>query len=123
MTLAFWCVLVAALLPYVPVSLAARLLDPHLPRKGVANLEGLPARAYGAHLNAFEAFPPFAAAVIISHIVQGASGLVNGLAVLFIVARLAHMGFYLADRQPLRTSSFLVGLIIVIVIFVQTAFH
>jgi uncharacterized MAPEG superfamily protein len=48
---------------------------------------------------------------------------VNGIAVLFIVARLAHMGFYLADRQPLRSASFFVGLILVIVIFVQTAFH
>jgi uncharacterized MAPEG superfamily protein len=123
MTIAFWCVLVAALLPYVPVSLASRFLDPKTPRKGVANLEGLPARAYAAHLNAFEAFPPFAAAVIISHVVEGASGLVNGLAVLFIVARLAHMGFYLSDRQPLRSASFTVGLIVVIVIFVQTAFH
>jgi uncharacterized MAPEG superfamily protein len=123
MTLAFWCVLVAALLPYVPVSLAARLLDPKLPRKGVASLEGLPARAYAAHLNAFEAFPPFAAAVIISHIVESASATVNWLAILFIVARLAHMGFYLADRQPLRSASFFVGLIVVIVIFIQTAFH
>ena len=123
MTLAFWCVLVAALLPYVPFSIAARPLDPKLPPKGAPNLEGMAARAYGAHFNAFEAFPPFAAAVIISHIVEGASGLVNGLAALFIVARLAHMGFYLADRQPLRSASFLVGLAIVIVIFVQTAFH
>jgi uncharacterized MAPEG superfamily protein len=123
MTLAFWCVLVAALLPYVPANLAARGLDPKLPRKGVANLDGLPARAYFAHLNAFEAFPPFAAAVIISHIVEGASTTVNWLAVLFIVARLAHMGFYLSDRQPLRSASFFVGLFIVIAIFVQTAFH
>ena len=46
-----------------------------------------------------------------------------GIPVLFIVARLAHMGFYLSDRQPLRSASFFVGLIIVIAIFVQTAFH
>jgi uncharacterized MAPEG superfamily protein len=70
MTFAFWCVLVAALLPYVPFSIAARPLDPNLPRKGAPNLEGMAARAYGAHFNAFEAFPPFAAAVIISHIVK-----------------------------------------------------
>jgi uncharacterized MAPEG superfamily protein len=91
MTIAFWCVFVAVLLPYVPLGLSARLLDPKLPRKNVPKLEGLPARAYGAHLNAFEAFPPFAAAVIISHIVEGASATVNWLAVLFIVARLGHV--------------------------------
>jgi uncharacterized MAPEG superfamily protein len=123
MTLAFWCVLIAALLPYVPFGLTARLLNPKAPRQGVTQLEGTPARAYGAHLNAFEAFPPFAAAVIISHIVEGASATVNWLAVLFIVARLGHIGFYLADRQPLHSGSFFVGLIVVIVIFVQTAFH
>ena len=123
MTVAFWCVFVAALLPYVPVGLSQRFLDPRMPRKGVPNLEGTAARAYGAHLNAFEAFPPFAAAVIISHVVHGPSALVDWLAVLFIVARLAHMGFYLADRQPPRTASFFLGLIVVIVIFVQAAFH
>jgi uncharacterized MAPEG superfamily protein len=123
MTIAFWCVLVAALLPYIAASFAARLLDPKLPRKNVANLQGLPARAHGAHLNAFEAFPPFAAAVIISYVVEGASATVNVLALLFIVARLAHMAFYLADRQPLRSGAFFVGLLIVIAIFIQTAFH
>ena len=122
MTIAFWCVFVAALLPYVAFGFV-RGADPKNPRTSVKNFEGQSARAHAAHLNAFEAFPPFAAAVIISHVVEGASATVNWLAVLFIVARLAHMGFYLADRQPLRSASFFVGLIIVIVIFVQTAFH
>jgi uncharacterized MAPEG superfamily protein len=123
MTLAFWCVFITAILPYVPLGLATRFLDPKTPRKGVANLEGLPARAHGAHLNAFEAFPPFAAAVIISHIVEGASSLVNVLAVLFILARIGHMGFYLADRQPLRSGSFFAGAIVIVIIFIQNAFH
>jgi len=123
MTFAFWCVFVAALLPYVPLGLATRFLDPKTPRKNLPNLEGLPAQAYGAHLNAFEAFAPFAAAVIISHIVEGESATVNGLAALFIVARLAHLAFYLIDRQPLRTTAFFVGLVTVIAIFVQNAFH
>jgi uncharacterized MAPEG superfamily protein len=123
MTLAFWCVLVAALLPYVPFGLAARFLDSKTPRMGAPKLEGLPARAYGAHLNAFEAFAPFAAAVIIAHIVEGPSAAVNWLAVLFIVARAAHLAFYLMDRPPLRSSAFFVGLVIIIAIFVQTAFY
>lgn len=122
MTFAFWCVLVAALLPYVPLGLATRFLDPETPRKNVPNLEGLPAHAYGAHLNAVEAFAPFAAAVIISHIVEGASATVNGLAALFILARLAHLAFYVTDRQLLRTTAFFVGLVTVIAIFVQNAF-
>jgi uncharacterized MAPEG superfamily protein len=123
MTIAFWCVFVAALLPYVPFGLAAGRLDPKTPRIGAAELEGVAARAYGAHLNAFENFPPFAAAVIISHVVEGASATVNGLAVLFVFARLAHIGFYLADRAPFRSSAFLAGVIATVIIFVHPAFH
>ncbi|MGO9742702.1 MAG: MAPEG family protein [Roseiarcus sp.] len=123
MTLAFWCVLIAAILPHVPFGLAAGKLDRHTPRLSTPKLEGLAARAYGAHLNAFEAFPPFAAAVIIAHLVEGPNSTINILAALFIVARVAHLAFYLADRQPLRTTAFFAGFVITIAIFLQSAFH
>ena len=123
MTLAFWCILVAALLPYVPFGLVSSKLDPRAPRVGAASIEGLPGRAYGAHLNAFEAFPFFAAAVIVSHIVEGPNALVGWLAVAFILVRLAHMGFYLSDRAPLRSACFFLGAIIDVIIFVHPAFH
>ena len=123
MTVAFWCVLVAALLPYVPFGLASSKLNPHAPRVGAQALEGLAARAYGAHCNGFEAFPFFAAAVIVSHVVEGASATVGWLAVAFIVARLAHMAFYMMDRPPLRSTCFFIGLALTIVIFVHPAFH
>jgi uncharacterized MAPEG superfamily protein len=123
MTLAFWCVLVAAVLPYVPFGFVSSKLNPHAPRLGATELEGLPARAYGAHLNSFEAFPFFAAAVIVSHIVEGPSATVGALAVAFIVVRLAHMAFYLADRQPLRSACFFLGAAISVVIFVHPAFR
>jgi len=123
MTVAFWCILVAALLPYVPFALVGSKLNPHTPRLSAPLLEGTPARAYGAHLNSFEAFPFFAAAVIVSHIVEGPSATVGWLAVLFVLVRLAHMAFYLSDRQPLRTTFFTVGLVISVVIFVHPAFH
>jgi len=121
MTIAFWCVLVAALLPYVPFGLV-KGLDPKAPRVAVKDLTGLPARAHGAHLNAFEAFPAFAAAVIISHLSLGANLGTNVLALLFLVARAAHMGFYLADMAPLRSAAFGVGLLIVVAMFVHAAF-
>lgn len=122
MTVAFWCVFVAVLLPYVPFGLV-RGLNPKSPRAGVSSLEGISARAHGAHLNAFEAFAPFAAAVIIAHIVEGSSSTTNVLALLFIVARLGHMGFYLADVAPARSACWFAGLILIIAIFVVTAFH
>ncbi len=120
MTIAFWCVLVAALLPYVPFGLV-KGLDPKNPRARVKELTGISARAHGAHLNAFEAFPPFAAAVIISHLSLGANGWSNILALLFLVARFAHMGCYLADLAPPRSAAFFAGLIIVIVMFIHAA--
>ncbi|MFZ1962803.1 MAG: MAPEG family protein [Roseiarcus sp.] len=123
MTVAFWCVLVAALLPYIPFGLASKKLNPHAPRIGAQALEGLAARGYGAHLNGFEAFPFFAAAVIVSHLAEGANATVGWLAVAFVVARLAHMAAYLMDRPPVRTTFFFVGLALTIVIFVHPAFH
>ncbi len=123
MTLALWCILAAALLPYVPFGLAGAKLNPRTPRLSAPTLDGLSARAYGAHLNSFEAFPFFAAAVIVSHMVEGPSATVGVLAVAFVVARLAHMAFYLSDRQPLRTTFFLAAMIISTVIFIHPAFH
>lgn len=123
MTIAFWCVLVAALLPYVPFALVSKKVDMRAPRRGEQTLEGLALRAYGAHLNAFETFPPFAAAVIVAHVVEGANATVNWLAIAYIVARLAHMGCYLADKQPPRSAAFTIGLILMIAIFVHPAFH
>jgi uncharacterized MAPEG superfamily protein len=120
MTIAFWCVLIAAILPYAPFGMV-KGLDPKNPRSDVKALTGISARAYSAHLNAFEAFPPFAAAVIISHLSLGANTLTNILALLFLVARFAHMGFYLADMQPPRSGAFFAGAVIVVIIFLHAA--
>ena len=81
--------------------LRARLdqVNPHAPRSARPPCRS-PARGYGAHLNGFEAFPFFAAAVIVSHVVEGANATVGWLAVAFIAARAAHMAFYLMDRRP-----------------------
>ena len=123
MTVAIWCVLVAALLPYVPFALVSRRIDPHAPRLGALKLDGLAARANGAHLNAFEAFPFFAAAVIVSQVVEGASATVGWLAVAYLVVRVGHIGFYLVDRPPLRSACFILGLLLAVAIFIHPAFH
>ena len=122
MTIAFWCVFIGFLLPYVPFALVASRLNPKLPRLSAAKLEGLPARAHAAHLNAFENFAPFAAAVVISFVVEGANATVNVLAVIWLIARLAHIGFYLADKSPLRSTAFLAGFLATALIFMHAAF-
>ena len=61
--------------------------------------------------------------MIVSHVVEGANATVGWLAVAFVAARLAHMAFYLMDRQPLRSACFFVGLALTAVIFIHPAFH
>ncbi len=121
MTIAFWCVFVAAFLPYIALGFAGRR-NSHAPRAGDAALTGRAARAVAAQLNAFEAFPAFAAGVVISHIALGPNSWSNILAAAFILVRLAHMGSYIADLQPHRSIAWFVGILIVIALFLHAAF-
>jgi len=119
MTIAFYCVLIAALMPYAVFGPASAKLDIRLPRKNVGELDGAAARAYGAHLNHFEAFPFFAAAVIIAHLAAGAGAITNWLAVGFIAVRAVYTFAYLTDRQPLRSGCFGLGALLCIAIFLS----
>ena len=86
-------------------------------------LTGASARAYAAHLNAYENFPFFAAAVIIA-VTQGASiATVNMLAMIYVVLRIAHGVLYIADQSTARSLVFLAGFAINIAIFVLPAFR
>ena len=105
MTIAIWCILIAAVLPYVAFNFV-KGLDPNEPRVGVGTLTGQTARAYGAQLNGFETFPLFAAAVIVAHMVGGPAGSSTSLSVLYVLLRLGHMAAYIAGRQPLRSAAF-----------------
>ncbi|MDE3176100.1 MAG: MAPEG family protein [Pseudomonadota bacterium] len=125
MTIAYWCVLVAILLPYVwfgPLSsrLGARR-DNEEPRLALVGLQGFESRALGAHQNAFEVTTGFAAAVIIAHNVHAAQFWIDTLAVGFILARIAHGALYLAGFGTLRSLSFGVGLACTIGLFVISA--
>uniref|UniRef100_UPI00355714D0 MAPEG family protein n=1 Tax=Pandoraea sputorum TaxID=93222 RepID=UPI00355714D0 len=91
MTVAFWCVLIAILLPLICSVIAkassGKFRSGHNrdPRDFLDRLEGLPRRAHAAQLNGFEVLPGFAAAVIIAHIAGNAQlGTIDVLAVLFI---------------------------------------
>jgi uncharacterized MAPEG superfamily protein len=130
MTIAFWCVFVGALLPYVCFGIARnrgrgssgeRLRDNRNPRDFPNRIEGLAKRAWDAHLNAFESLPGFAAAVIIAHLVQTPQAQIDILASVWVVARVAHLAFYLADRDKLRTSSEVLSLICILGLFVAAA--
>ena len=69
MAIAYWCILIAALLPYVWVFIAKRgpRYDNRDPRGWLAKQDNPRAhRANSAQFNAFEAFAPFAAGVLMA---------------------------------------------------------
>ena len=127
MTIAFWCVFAAVLLPYICFGIARNrgrgrggesLRDNRNPRDFPNRIEGLAKRAWDAHLNAFESLPGFAAAVIIAHLTHAPQNQIDILAVLCVLARVAHAGFYLTDKSTLRSSAQFVSLACVLGLFV-----
>lgn len=121
MTIAYSCVLLAVLLPYLWVGYAkfsSRGYNNRAPRPFLAKLEGRQARANWAHLNAFEALPPFIAAVLFAQLSGVGTELINGLALHFIFWRLAHGVSYIADKPLARSISWALALLTVIALFV-----
>lgn len=113
MSIAYVCILVAALLPYVWVAVAkrGRGYDNHDPRGWLARQDNPRARrANAAHLNAFEAFAPFAAGVLMAQAAGVGTPLVTALALVFVALRIAHGIFYVADLHVARSLSWLGGL-------------
>ena len=123
MTTAYWCVLVAALLPYLATvtAKAGTRFDNHNPRDWLAKQEGWRRRANAAQHNGFEAFPLFAAAVIVAHLAHAPQARVDHLALGFVAARVGYLGAYLADLAPLRSLLWMAGLGCSIGLFFQAA--
>ena len=125
MSIAYWCVLIAALLPYVWVSFAkGRAADYNNkdPRGWVAKQQSYRIRnANAAHLNAFEAFPPFAIAVLMAQFSQVDTQRVAWLAMAFIAFRVLHGVFYLTGTHLLRSLAWLCGLGCVAALMVMSA--
>jgi uncharacterized MAPEG superfamily protein len=122
MTIAIWCILIAATLPYVAFSFV-KGIDPNQPRSHAGDLTGRSMRAYGAHLNGLETFPRFAAAVIVAHMVGGPSRIADVLAVVYLLLRIGHMAAYIAGRQPLRSAAFGVAQLMAVALFVSPLFR
>lgn len=110
-----WCIVAAWFLVYlskVPVVAAmarAGGYDNHHPRAQQAQLTGWGARALASHLNGFETFAPFAAAVLVARLAGGPMPIVDGLAVVFVASRLLYVACYLADWSSLRSTVWGVG--------------
>ncbi|NYZ61995.1 MAPEG family protein [Luteimonas deserti] len=122
---AYWCVLVAALLPYLWVAVAkasAPRYDNRNPRGWVARQDNPRLqRAYNAHLNALEAFAPFAAGVALAQLSGVAPSTIAALALGFVSLRVVHGLAYVADLALLRSLAWFGALGCVIVLLVRAA--
>lgn len=79
------------------------------PRASLAMAEGEAQRATWAHDNSWEAFAPFAAAVIIAFQVGCLPASVNRFALVFIAARVLYGLCYIFDKSTLRSGVWAVG--------------
>ena len=125
MAVHLWCIMAAWIVVYsskLPVALAMQRAggyDNHDPRGQQAKLTGWGARSVAAHLNGFETFAPFAAAVLVAHISGARTGLVDALAVTFVVSRAVYVACYLSDLATLRSTVWTVGWLTTFALFVS----
>jgi len=74
-----------------------------------------------AQSTGFEAFAPFAAAVVLAQLAGVDGSRIGLLAVAFIVCRVLHGVFYIANKAPLRSLAWVGGFACVVVLLVQAA--
>ena len=119
-TLAYWCVLAAALMPILCAGIAKsgqfRIprsqggYDNHNPRAWLAGQTDWRARANAAQSNCFEAMPFFIGAVVLAQ-QAGASPLrVGVLALVWVVLRLVYVLLYVADQATARSAVWSIAL-------------
>lgn len=122
MATAYWCMLIAGVLPYLTVFVAKaqRSYDNRNPRDWIARQTGFRQRADHAHRNHFEAFPLFAAAVFCAEFTGGRGELTDVLAMVFVGARIAYTAFYLANLAMLRSLVWFVGIGCCIAMFLSS---
>ena len=122
MKTALICVLIAGLMPYLWTSVA-KLLGPRYDNRNVrewqSRLSGAAQRAHAAHLNSFEAFPFFAAAVLAAMVAQADMRRVAMLSIAFVGARVVYGLVYLWDVAVVRSLVWFVGLGCVVAILVS----
>lgn len=115
-TVAYGCVLVAALLPMLCALLAKggsfRGADNRDPRAWLARQSGWRARANAAQANSFEGLPFFIGAVIIAHQLGAPQQSLDLLACAYIVLRLAYIALYVGDRPTARSVAWGLGLLV-----------
>jgi uncharacterized MAPEG superfamily protein len=121
MTIAEWCVFASVMLYLLTIApikwLGVRQFDNANPRDPAFYDDPVRARAWGAHQNGIETFPFFAAAVLLAEFRGAPQNLINELAVLFVIVRVAYVLTYIGNRPRLRSILWNIGFVINVAIF------
>ena len=125
MTLAEWCVL-GALLLYLATIASIKWIGfgrfgNARPRDPAFYQDAISQRALGAHQNGIETFPFFAFAVLLAEYRDSPQRLIDELAALFLIVRIAYVLTYLGNRPTLRSILWSVGFAINLGIFFMPA--
>lgn len=101
----YWILLAGALMPYPLVMLAkaSKDYDNTDPRNPAVLNTPLRRAAFGAHANCLEAFPLFAAAVLLAGLRHAPAHTVDIAAGVWLLARLAYVACYLRGLGTLRS--------------------
>lgn len=121
LTLAYWCLVVAALLPYLTAWIAKagafRRSDNQAPRDWAARQQGWRARALAAQNNGFEGLPLFMAGVLAAHQFGGAQGRIDALALAYVLLRVVYVSLYIQGKSTLRSLVWAAGVAISLALF------
>jgi uncharacterized MAPEG superfamily protein len=125
MTIAEWCVFASLMLYILSIASVKWLrfgnFDNSKPRDPTFYESPFAARVLGAHQNGIEAFPFFAAAILLAEFRACPQNLINELAVLFVIVRIAYVFTYIGNRPTLRSILWSIGFAINIAIFFMPA--
>jgi uncharacterized MAPEG superfamily protein len=121
MTVAEWCIFASLMLALLSVASVKWFrfgrFDNSKPRDPAFYEDPIATRALGAHQNGIEAFPFFAAAVLLAEFRACPQNLINELAILFVIVRIAYVFTYIGNRPTLRSILWSIGFAINIAIF------
>jgi len=127
MTVAEWCVFGTLMLYLLTIAsikwIGFRRFDNARPRDPNFYDDPIAARALGAHQNGIETFPFFAAAVLLAEFRIAPQRLIDELAILFLIVRVAYVFTYLGNRPTLRSILWSIGFAINIAIFFMPAWR
>lgn len=122
MTFGYWCVVLTAFLPVIWAGIAksgVRNFDNRQPRESLAKAEGWAQRANWAQQNSYEAFPPFAAGVIVAHLAGAEQSTIDLLAGIFLAMRILHGIVYIADYASIRSLVWTTGFLCTVALFLS----